>query len=60
MQNKYIIKIQKLRDNLKILYQTSLIKIGLKTLFYVAIILGLLLIYGKGNFEMPPFIYQGF
>lgn len=33
--------------------------IGL-TLYYLAIILGLIIMYGKGDFSTPPFIYQGF
>ena len=30
------------------------------TLYYLAIILGLLVLYGEGDFSTPPFIYQGF
>jgi|HubBroStandDraft_1064217.scaffolds.fasta_scaffold148069_2 hypothetical protein len=30
------------------------------TCYYTAIILGLILIYGRGNFTTPTFIYQGF
>ena len=29
-------------------------------LYYLAIIAGLLLMYGKGNFSTPAFVYQGF
>jgi len=32
----------------------------LLTLYYLAIIAGLVLMYGKGNFSTPHFIYQGF
>jgi hypothetical protein len=32
----------------------------LLTLYYLAIITGLVLMYGKGNFSTPRFIYQGF
>ncbi len=32
----------------------------LLTLYYLAIIVGLILMYGKGGFSTPPFIYQGF
>ena len=28
--------------------------------YYLAIILGLILVYGKGDFSTPSFIYQGF
>jgi hypothetical protein len=27
---------------------------------YLAIVFGLVLLYGKGNFSTPPFVYQGF
>ena len=30
------------------------------TFYYLAIILGLILMYGRGNFTTPKFIYQGF
>ncbi len=29
-------------------------------LYYLAILLGLILMYGKGDFSTHPFIYQGF
>jgi hypothetical protein len=29
-------------------------------LYYLAIIAGLILMYGKGDFSTPSFIYQGF
>ncbi len=32
----------------------------LLVLFYLLIIGGLLILYGKGNFSTPPFVYQGF
>ena len=32
----------------------------LLTLYYLAIIAGLVLMYGKGDFSTPKFIYQGF
>ena len=32
----------------------------LLTLYYLAIIAGLVLMYGKGDFSTPRFIYQGF
>jgi len=32
----------------------------LLTLYYLAIVLVLILMYGKGDFSTPPFIYQGF
>ena len=30
------------------------------TLYYLAILIGLILLYGRGNFSTPAFIYQGF
>ncbi|MCX6045853.1 MAG: teichoic acid D-Ala incorporation-associated protein DltX [Chloroflexi bacterium] len=32
----------------------------LRTLYYVLIILGLIWLYGQGNFSSPQAIYQGF
>jgi hypothetical protein len=29
-------------------------------LYYVAIIAALILMYGRGDFSTPPFVYQGF
>jgi hypothetical protein len=30
------------------------------TLYYLAIIIGLILMYGKGDFTFHPFVYQAF
>ena len=30
------------------------------TLYYVAIVVALVVLYGAGNFSPPPFVYQGF
>jgi hypothetical protein len=30
------------------------------TLYYLAILAGLVLLYGKRHFVTPPFVYQGF
>ena len=32
----------------------------LLTLYYLAIVTGLIIMYGKGDFSTPPFVYQGF
>jgi hypothetical protein len=32
----------------------------LMTLYYLAIIIALILMYGKGNFTFHPFVYQAF
>ncbi len=36
------------------------IRLCLLTAYYLAIIVGLVLLYGKGNFTSTEFIYQGF
>jgi hypothetical protein len=28
--------------------------------YYLAVILALIVIYGRGDFSTPPFVYQGF
>jgi len=33
---------------------------ALLVLYYLAIILALLFMYGRGDFSTPPFVYQGF
>ena len=30
------------------------------TLYYLAILIGLIVLYGRGDFSTPSFIYQGF
>lgn len=30
------------------------------TFYYLAIIAGLVVLYGRGDFSPPPFVYQGF
>ncbi|HVD94607.1 MAG TPA: teichoic acid D-Ala incorporation-associated protein DltX [Candidatus Limnocylindria bacterium] len=32
----------------------------LLVLYYFAIIVALILMYGRGDFSTPPFVYQGF
>ena len=36
------------------------VRVALLTVYYLAIILTLLLMYGEGNFSTPEFIYQEF
>ncbi len=36
------------------------VRLMLRALFYLAILVALVLMYGKGDFSTPPFIYQGF
>ena len=33
---------------------------ALLTLYYLAIIAGLIVLYGRGDFSTPGFVYQGF
>ncbi len=42
------------------LYHNPTVHVIALTLYYLAIILGLILLYGRGDFSTPPFIYQGF
>lgn len=35
-------------------------QVALTTLYYCAIIAALLVMYGRGNFETPEFVYQEF
>jgi hypothetical protein len=32
----------------------------LLVLYYLAILLALIVMYGRGDFSTPPFVYQGF
>ena len=41
-------------------YHNPTVRVVALTLYYLAIILGLILLYGRGDFSTPPFIYQGF
>ncbi len=41
-------------------YHNPIVHVILLTLYYLAIILGLILMYGRGDFSTPSFIYQGF
>ncbi|PYJ49509.1 MAG: teichoic acid D-Ala incorporation-associated protein DltX [Verrucomicrobia bacterium] len=33
---------------------------ALLVLYYLAVIAGLIVMYGRGDFSTPPFVYQGF
>ena len=35
-------------------------RVALLTLYYLAIIAGLVAVYGRGDFSTPPFVYQEF
>ncbi len=36
------------------------VRTTLFVLYYLLIIAGLLILYGRGDFSTPPFVYQGF
>lgn len=42
------------------IYTNPWVRTFLLVLYYLAILVGLVILYGKGNFTTPPFIYQGF
>ncbi len=42
------------------LYASPWVRTVALTLYYLAILLGLILMYGKGDFSAPSFIYQAF
>lgn len=52
--------IKRLTHFFTVAYTNPTVKIVLFTLYYLAIIAGLILMYGKGNFATPKFVYQGF
>ncbi len=41
-------------------YHNPTVRVVALTLYYLAIILGLIALYGRGDFSTPSFIYQGF
>ena len=44
--------------NLKLIWARRWVRMAFFVLFYLAILLVLVLLYGKGDFSTPPFIYQ--
>ena len=42
------------------LYANPWVRTVALTLYYLAILAGLILMYGKGDFSAPSFIYQAF
>ncbi|MBV9489664.1 MAG: teichoic acid D-Ala incorporation-associated protein DltX [Verrucomicrobia bacterium] len=36
------------------------LRFALLVLYYLAVTVILLILYGRGNFSTPPFVYQGF
>jgi hypothetical protein len=43
-----------------ILSGSPLLRATLLTIYYVAIVLGMFALYGRGEFNPPPFVYQAF
>ena len=41
-------------------FQRPAIRQTLLVIYYLAIIIGLIYLYGRGDFSTPPFVYQGF
>ncbi len=35
-------------------------RLSLLTLYYLGVIAGLIVLYGRGDFSTPSFVYQGF
>ncbi len=48
------------RPRLETILSRPWLRVVALALFYIAILVGLILLYGKGNFSTPGFIYQGF
>ena len=42
------------------LQERPALQLLLRTLYYLAILLGLFALYGRGDFSTPAFVYQGF
>ncbi len=42
------------------LFTNPVVKVIALTLFYLAILLALIIMYGQGDFSTLPFVYQGF
>ncbi len=36
------------------------VRLTLLTIYYLAVIAGLVVLYGRGDFSTPAFVYQGF
>ncbi len=52
--------IKRLMNFFTAIYTNSTGRVVLLTLYYLAIIVGLIIMYGRGNFTTPKFVYQGF
>ncbi len=47
-------------NSISVLCANPWIKFTALSIYYLAILLTLIFLYGKGNFTTPPFVYQGF
>ena len=52
--------IKSLISSITAFYTKPLIRVVVLTIVYLAILAALILMYGKGDFSTPPYIYQGF
>lgn len=48
------------RAALRRLWEIDLVRLVVLTIYYLAIIIALVVIYGGTHYTPPPFIYQGF
>ena len=42
------------------LWRAPLVRLVLLSCYYLAILVGLVVMYGRGDFSNPSFVYQGF
>jgi len=52
--------IKRLTNFFTAIYTNPTWRVVFLTLYYLAIIAGLIIMYGRGNFTTPKFVYQGF
>lgn len=48
------------RELAEVLFANQWVRVFLLTFYYLLIVAGLILLYGRGDFSTPSFIYQGF
>jgi hypothetical protein len=52
--------IKSLMSSITALYTRPAVRVVVTALCYLAILVALILMYGKGDFSTPPYVYQGF
>jgi hypothetical protein len=52
--------IERSKQRFRFILANMWVRSGALLLYYLAILIGLLVIYGRGDFSTPHFIYQGF